>query len=226
MPYNNPSMLEKDIDQLIMAFQHRIVQGEMLRTLTGNSDTSDDLMKKAIFNQDSTKTARSEYLIEFEQADSLVQKVRKIRLWFLQTSRKLRKDPAGDEVKDSENARQGIWKLGVGEFSIESDEDGEYFNLNYNRFALSAERKMRKNLDTNLLVIVDHPLAEIVLGFDFDYNYHINIIFNTSSPNPTQIHPRYSTSIRPVEEMTDEEYNLAEFYLQIVANHLTGRAIS
>lgn len=219
-------MLEKDIDQLIMAFQHRIVQGEMLRTLTGNSDTSDDLMKKAIFNQDSTKTARSEYLIEAEQADSLVQKVRSIRLWCLQTSRRFKKKPEADEVEDSKNARRRIWQLGVGEFSIENDEDGEYYNLDCNRFALSAERKTRENLDENLLVMVDHPLADIVLGFDFDYNYHMDLMFYTSSPNPAQTHPRYATSTRPVEEMTDEEYNLAEFYLQIVANHLTGRTTS
>lgn len=227
-------MLEQDIDQLIGKLQDRVIRTEILRRALGTSESLNELLLKTTFNKDATKSARSELLADPTQIDNLSQKARQIRLWLLRTSRQLRDNPKYEFIQD-EDEEVKIYSHELGSFRIVNDNEvndneGKSYEIDFEQYNVCADRyravktigigEIHRFFPRWLVIVANHKLAEVYISYGFHSNYELSLSFAVPHPDPERYHPRYMSSSLPLDQMTDEEYQIINFFTERVANRL------
>ncbi len=153
-----------------------------------SSDEGIKLIADALFGMDSNKLARSEMLITEEGSTELIQKANLVRDWMQQNGRL----PVGEETDQVDEGGKVIiedkyW------FGVDPEGQSKGYSIAISPALLYAEED-------------DHEASTIIrTEFGFDQTYQLQISYNRDPQHPQKTSTFYSSKIRPVNQMAQNE---------------------
>lgn len=202
---------ESGVSQVLSSIRDKLKRGGILKTLSirGNELSPEEEFIRAI---KPTSVARSELTVNPGEVKLLDKRVNEIRSWVLAHGerKELLTDP---EEKDLIKVRAKAIGLDLRDLDF-SQNSGELVCFEYNAGSYSALADV-ENLGDNdnalLFLIVGEDKNEMEISFDFQNHFSLEIFFEDPENQDRSL--RYNSSVKPLDEMTPEEYRIIQHYL-------------
>ncbi len=213
---------ESGVSQALSSIRDRLKRREIVRessTGSGELFPAEKLIEAVREERITTSIARSELTINAEEVKLLDERISAVRSWVLAHGDRI--EPLTDpEEIDLIKIRAKATGFDVRNLDFSQD-SGEPVCFEYTIGSYSAFADIDGLEDDALSLIVQEDKKKMAISFDFQNHFSLKILFK--DPDNPDLSLYYNSLERPLDEMTPQEYEIIQHYLDRYSKEATSK---